>query len=61
MNKLVMPLDVTPTKSHRPCESCGVKNVGYKVSLNPPGERGVTMKLCENCKDGLGTQGTPIY
>lgn len=49
----VLPVDVRTVKSHRPCESCGVKRVRYQARLNPPGKARVSFRLCDNCIEAI--------
>jgi len=49
----VLPVDVRRITSHQPCESCGVRSVRYRASLDPPGREAVTFRLCENCIEAV--------
>lgn len=55
--RYVLPVDVRPMTSHRPCESCGVKSVRYKATLNPPGRGRVTHYLCDRCIESVRLDG----
>lgn len=49
----VLPVNVRAVTSHMPCESCGVKSVRYKATMNPPGRSRITHRLCDRCIEGL--------